>query len=168
MIVQVRSGGWRQTCGSHLDTNVSFASSPIGHISSVGGGQKGSQCGGEAGAISAVEVCLERGSAHAPGRARLISWMPRFRVFALGAERFAFDLDDDRVLDEAIDERHGQGPVGGVFTPFLEVDVGDQGGGTLLIARGDRLAEQVGRFGHSSGSIRSNPNSSKIDKSGRP
>ena len=58
-----------------------------------------------------------------------------FRRFRLsGAVGLAFDLEDDRALDHAVEEGHRQRAIREVVSPFVEVYVGDQRRGALLIA----------------------------------
>src|SRR5207247_10951566 len=64
----------------------------------------------------------------------------------LGAIGFAFDLQDDRSFDQTIEEGHRQRTVGEIFSPFIEVHVGNHRRGALLIARGDDLVKQVRRL----------------------
>jgi hypothetical protein len=61
--------------------------------------------------------------------------------------RLAFDLEDDRSFHQAIEESHGNWAIGQIISPFVEVDVGHQGGGPLLISSGDDLVKQMGRLG---------------------
>ena len=68
----------------------------------------------------------------------------RFRL--LGAIGFAFELQDDRSFDQAVEEGHRQRAVGKVLAPFLEVHIGDQSRRVLLVSCGDDLVEQVGRL----------------------
>ena len=46
----------------------------------------------------------------------------------------ACDLEDDRPIDQPIEESHRQRAIGHVLAPFVEVDVGHQSGGALLVA----------------------------------
>ena len=62
----------------------------------------------------------------------------------MSAVRFAFDLEDDGAIDDAVEEGHGQGRIAEVVGPGVEVDVGDQGGGPLRAAGVDDLEEEVG------------------------
>ena len=51
-----------------------------------------------------------------------------------GAISLAGDLENDRPFDQPIEESHRQRAIGHVVSPFVEVDVGHQGGGALLVA----------------------------------
>ena len=46
----------------------------------------------------------------------------------------AFDLEDDRSFDQAVEERRRQRAIDQVLCPFVEVHVSHQRGGTLLVA----------------------------------
>ena len=61
--------------------------------------------------------------------------------------RLALDLEDDGSFHQAIEESHGNRAIGKIISPFVEVDVGHQGGGALLISSGDDLVKQVGSLG---------------------
>ena len=57
------------------------------------------------------------------------------RAFGFGgAIGFAFDLENDRSFDQAIEKGHRQRAVRQIFSPFVEVHVGHQRGGALLAA----------------------------------
>src|SRR5450759_3293014 len=51
-----------------------------------------------------------------------------------GAVSLAFDLEDDRSFDQAVEERHRQRAIDQILSPFVEVHVGHQRGGALLVA----------------------------------
>ena len=68
----------------------------------------------------------------------------RFPLFSVVG--FAFELHNDRAFDKPVEERHCQRPIGKVVTPVVEVHIGNQSCGALLISRGDDLAEQVRRL----------------------
>ncbi len=50
------------------------------------------------------------------------------------AEGLAVDFEDDGALDESVEKGHGEGSVGEIVGPLFEVDVGDEGGGTMLMS----------------------------------
>ena len=52
----------------------------------------------------------------------------------LGSVGLAFDLQDDRSLDQPVEEGHRQRAIGEIVAPFVEVHVGDHRRGALLIA----------------------------------
>ena len=57
-----------------------------------------------------------------------------FRGFRLlGAVGPALELEDDGTLDQAVEESHCQRTVSEIVSPLIEVDVGDQRRGALLI-----------------------------------
>ena len=68
----------------------------------------------------------------------------RFRLF--GAVGLAFDLEDDRALNQTVEEGHRQRAIRKIVSPFVEVHIGNQRRGSLLIARGDDLVKQVRRL----------------------
>src|SRR5712691_9788821 len=51
-----------------------------------------------------------------------------------GTVSLAFDLEDDRSFDQAVEERHRQRAIHQILSPFVEVHVGHQRGGALLVA----------------------------------
>ena len=51
-----------------------------------------------------------------------------------GAVSLAFDLEDDRFFDQAVEESHRQRAIDQILSPFVEVHVGHQRGGALLVA----------------------------------
>ena len=55
-------------------------------------------------------------------------------VRLVSAVGLAFDLQDDRSLDQTIEKSHRERTIRQVLSPFLEVDVGHQRRGALLIA----------------------------------
>ena len=61
--------------------------------------------------------------------------------------RYSFDLDDDGSFNQAIQESHGQRPIGEILRPSIKIHIGNQCGRTLLVTRGDDLVQQVGRLG---------------------
>ena len=84
---------------------------------------------------------LACGGAQKEGRSGLLPLSGRI-VLAFdqwGAISLAFDLEDDRSFDEAVEERHRQRAIDQVLCPFFEVHVGHQRGGALLAACGDDL-----------------------------
>ena len=60
----------------------------------------------------------------------------------------AFDLDDDGVVQEAVEERGGDDGIAEDLAPFGEAAVGGQDHGALLVAGVDELEEQVAAAGH--------------------
>jgi hypothetical protein len=60
--------------------------------------------------------------------------------------RLTLNLEDDRSFHDAIEESHGERAIGEIVPPFLEVHVGGERGGTLLVPQGDDLIEQVSRL----------------------
>src|SRR5216683_2979052 len=74
-----------------------------------------------------------------------LSW--RFSPFgAVCTIRPTLNLEDDRSLYDAIEESHGDGPIGQILSPFFEVHVGGERGGALLVPQSDDLIEQVSRL----------------------
>ena len=63
---------------------------------------------------------------------------PRLLAGPVRAVGFAVDLNDDGPFDETIQEGHGQGAIGEIVGPAIEVDVGNQGGGAVLVSRDGR------------------------------
>lgn len=109
--------------GRHLPFQNETAMQP------VDGGQKGDHFGSLKGASDAVEVWRVRGRGWPGATAILVfsGWLiPIFG--AVGAIGPTFDLEDDCFLHQAIKQSHGQGAVGQVIAPFIEVDVGHQRG----------------------------------------
>ena len=51
-----------------------------------------------------------------------------------GAVSLAFDLEDDRFFDEAVEKSHRQRAINQILSPFVEVHIGHQRGGALLTA----------------------------------
>jgi hypothetical protein len=51
-----------------------------------------------------------------------------------GAVGLAFDLEDDRLFDQAVEKSHRQRAINQILSPFVEVHVGHQRGGALLVA----------------------------------
>jgi len=51
-----------------------------------------------------------------------------------GAVGLAFDLEDDRLFDQAVEKGHRQRAINQILSPFVEVHVGHQRGGALLVA----------------------------------
>ena len=47
---------------------------------------------------------------------------------------FTLDFDNDRAFNEAVQESHGQWRIGKIVGPSVEVNVGEQSGGTALVA----------------------------------
>ena len=47
--------------------------------------------------------------------------------------RLTLNLKDDSSLHDAIEESHGQRAIGEIVSPFLEVYVGSERGGALLV-----------------------------------
>src|SRR5271157_3977796 len=74
------------------------------------------------------------------GRARILDR-------AAGAVRFAFDLENDRSIDQAVQEGHRQRRIAEVIAPGVEVNVRRQRGGLFLIAGVEDLVEEICRFG---------------------
>ena len=62
---------------------------------------------------------------------------------SVGAVGPPFDSDDDRAVDQAIEHGHGQRRVAEILPPGVEVDVGDQDRGALLVSAGDDLVQEV-------------------------
>jgi hypothetical protein len=56
----------------------------------------------------------------------------------------SLDFDDNCALDEPIEESHSERAVSQVVSPSVEVNVRDQRGRALLVARSDDLVKQVG------------------------
>jgi hypothetical protein len=59
----------------------------------------------------------------------------------------ALDLDDDGVVQEAIEERRGDDGIAEHFTPLREAAVGGEDHRAFLVAGVDQLEEQVGAAG---------------------
>src|SRR5205809_1125945 len=112
-----------------------------------GGSEKWGHYGREKGASDVVTQWPAVDTPVPDGEPAPFSGGKVFRGFGLlGAIGFAFDLQDDRSFDQTIEEGHRQRTVGEIFSPFIEVHVGNHRRGALLIARGDDLVKQVRRF----------------------
>ena len=78
------------------------------------------------------------------------SWFLRWLFSFFGAVctiRLTLNREDDSSFHDAIEESHGERAIREVVPPFLEVHVGGQCCGTLLVPQGDDLIEQVSRLG---------------------
>ena len=60
--------------------------------------------------------------------------------------RLAFDLEDHGSFHEAVEESHGNRAIGQIVSPFVEVDIGHEGGRALLVSSGDDLVKQMSRL----------------------
>ena len=58
----------------------------------------------------------------------------------------AFDLDDDRVVQQPVEQSGGHHWIPKYFGPFGEVSVGGEDHGALFVACADQLEEQIGAF----------------------
>ena len=54
--------------------------------------------------------------------------------------------EDDRFFHDAIEESHGERAIREIVSPFLEVHVGSECSGALLVPQVDDLIEQVSRL----------------------
>jgi hypothetical protein len=81
-------------------------------------------------------VTLWRSVAIIRGTSRPVLFLSRtVHSFALpGAMGLAFDFQDDRPLYQSVQKCHRQRTIRHVLSPFLEVHVGHQCGGSLLVA----------------------------------
>ena len=60
----------------------------------------------------------------------------------------ALDLDDDGVVEQAVEQRGGDDGIAEDLAPFGEAAVGGQDHGALLVAGVDQLEEQIAAAGH--------------------
>src|SRR5690242_1109297 len=108
---------------------------PSNGLQPDGGAEKWGHYGREKGASDVVTLWpTASGTASDVESAAFSSGMVFHGFRLLGAVGLAFDLQDDRALDEPVEERHRQGAVGEIVSPLIEVHVGDYGRGALLIA----------------------------------
>src|SRR5579859_5612614 len=59
----------------------------------------------------------------------------------------AFDLDDNGMMEETVEERRGDDGVAEDLAPFGEAAVGGENDGAALVAGVDELEEEVGTAG---------------------
>ena len=91
----------------------------------VGGGEKLAHFGGRVwtGGVVTARCWRLRNTAWWCRGAVFLRWT--FSFFgALGTIRPALNLEDDRSFHDAIEESHGDGPIGQILAPFFEVHVG--------------------------------------------
>ena len=100
----------------------------------VGGGEKGYQFGGRDGARCGVTRWPAVGSGIAKERLLPLSGRIVLCLDQRCTVSLAFDLEDDRSFDQAVEERHRQRAIDQVLCPFVEVHVSHQRGRTLLVA----------------------------------
>src|SRR5437667_7504907 len=104
---------------------------------SIGGDKKVDHFGGPMGATGLVTFWNKNrrglGCAGTSGRIGgiifLFSW-----TSPIG---FTLDFDNDRAFNEAVQKSHGQWRIGKIVGPSVEVNVGEQSGGTALVASDD-------------------------------
>ena len=58
----------------------------------------------------------------------------------------AFDLNDDGVMQQSIQQRGGDHGVAEHIGPFGKASIGGEDHGTFFVARTDQLKEQIGAF----------------------
>ena len=98
-----------------------------------GGGEEGYQFGGREGARCGVTQWHPVGAEIGKKRF-LLSGRIVLAFHQRGTVCLAFDLEDDRSFDQAVEESHRQRAIYQILCPFVEVHVGHQRGGTLLVA----------------------------------
>ena len=100
-----------------------------------GGARERGHCGGEKRASSVVAQWPVAGVQGADCDLGGLSGGMVFRSFRLlGSIGPAFDLQNDRTFDQAVEESHRQRTVREIVSPLIKIHVGDQRRGALLIA----------------------------------
>jgi hypothetical protein len=100
----------------------------------VGGGEKGYQFGGRDGARCGVTLWPGVGAGKGEERLLPLSGRIVFGFDQWGAVSLPFDLEDDRLFDQAVEKSHRQWAINQILSPFVEVHIGHQRGGALLVA----------------------------------
>jgi hypothetical protein len=96
--------------------------------------KKGTNLAGEKEPVVGLRSGLRRAQKWGSGDCFLLSSRIVHPFGQRGAISLAGDLENDRPFDQPIEESHRQRAIGHVVSPFVEVDVGHQGGGALLVA----------------------------------
>jgi len=96
--------------------------------------KKGTNLAGEKEPVVGLRSGLRRAQKWGSGDCFLLSSRIVHPFGQRGAISLAGDLENDRPFDQPIEESHRQRAIGHVVSPFVEVDVGHQGGRALLVA----------------------------------